>query len=504
MDSCGRALGATGWALAVACSFLVASSLVGCRSIDNAQVDVLERELRQQEDYIYELEDYLMEYSEKLRQCRMSSCQTPTVAASESAKRKSTLVAPELVEDPPQRRAGTSNGRSTRRTPPVDPPEDSPATAEPATPADDAVVPEVDPGPEPEPTDPAELEPPDLEIGDPSASLHWQKTEPVAASPTDQPAAEAPAAAPGDEAPPFIPDPVDYQVEADAVEPFAEAAVEQFAAPAPEELAEQSPPDDAGVEAPLELEGPELPPIADPSRAVAQRLEVRHAFTQPAPDDPAKLGGLLVVVEALNSMDEPVDAVGTISLMVMARDEQGVQRRVDRWDFTAEETRAAWQSSQLGDGLHLQLPLGATELPVGPLELWARLVDGDQQKLLTQLPFDAAELVAFDDAMAAPAEAAVATAAGDAASEAEELAGGEEVEAGPAAAESLPAPTWRAATRDVALPNGAEGAGSGGWTSRGGEDQSAARVASDAAKAAPQQAKSASTWQRRPTDTVTR
>ena len=47
-----------------------------CRHIDNAQVDVLESELRKQEDYIYELEEYLMEYSEKLRQARAMQCET--------------------------------------------------------------------------------------------------------------------------------------------------------------------------------------------------------------------------------------------------------------------------------------------------------------------------------------------------------------------------------------------------------------------------------------------
>src|SRR5687768_8217726 len=53
---------------------LALAALAGCRNLDNAQVDVLERELRQQEDYIYELEDYLVEYSEKLRQARLTKC----------------------------------------------------------------------------------------------------------------------------------------------------------------------------------------------------------------------------------------------------------------------------------------------------------------------------------------------------------------------------------------------------------------------------------------------
>src|SRR5262245_50405578 len=58
---------------AVQVLFVAAFGLAGCRAVDHAQVDVLERELRQQEDYIYELEDVVMTYSEKLRECR--SCQ---------------------------------------------------------------------------------------------------------------------------------------------------------------------------------------------------------------------------------------------------------------------------------------------------------------------------------------------------------------------------------------------------------------------------------------------
>jgi len=66
--------------------------------------------------------------------------------------------------------------------------------------------------------------------------------------------------------------------------------------------------------------------------------------------------------------------------------------RLKRWDFTAEETITAWQSSDLGDGLHLELPLEMLKLPQTPLVLWVRLVTSDGRKLLTQLPFEASQL----------------------------------------------------------------------------------------------------------------
>ncbi|MEM9660587.1 MAG: hypothetical protein AAF961_19655, partial [Planctomycetota bacterium] len=58
------------WKIARSAALICSVGLWGCRGVDNVQVDVLERDLRQQEDYIYELEDYLVEYSEKLRACR--------------------------------------------------------------------------------------------------------------------------------------------------------------------------------------------------------------------------------------------------------------------------------------------------------------------------------------------------------------------------------------------------------------------------------------------------
>jgi hypothetical protein len=83
--------------------------------------------------------------------------------------------------------------------------------------------------------------------------------------------------------------------------------------------------------------------------------------------------------------------------MIMAKDAPQSPRRLDRWDFSGDETKAAWQSSLLGDGLHLELPLGKSELPKGELELWARLVCPDGRKLLTQVPFDPLKLATIED-----------------------------------------------------------------------------------------------------------
>ena len=352
---------------------LTLSASLGCRHIDNAQVDVLESELRKQEDYIYELEEYLMEYSEKLRQARAMQCDsvvtTPTGSSSSSTKE------PTLDVDTVKRPTLPMNGReklapaakSSLPAPPATteaPPagvEAAPAAEEPAAPAAEEVAPDA-------------MEAPALEIGPGVQTLPFKKTFESA------------------EAPLLIPDPIDYQ--ADAEEPGAGELVAEATSPTPE-----TPELNAGlVGAELAESAPLLAaPQVNAERLSADHLQIRRIFAERPEGDPAAISSLLIVVEALNATDEPVGAEGEASLMIMARDEGGAMRRVERWDFTSEETASAWQSSQLGDGLHLELPLAKSEFAEGDLELWARVVTADGRKLLTQIPFEPTQLASMAD-----------------------------------------------------------------------------------------------------------
>jgi hypothetical protein len=209
------------------------------------------------------------------------------------------------------------------------------------------------------------------------------------------------------------------------------------------------------------------PPAAAPSdRLQAERLAIRHMFGEPPSDDGSTPASLLVVIEAVNATDEPVDANGEISLMIMAGQTQETLKRIERWDFTAEETRAAWQSSHLGDGLHLQLPLTALPLPVGKLQLFARLVDGDDRKLLARADFSVDKLTsldAYDPKAAKPTASTPAITPAAAAEEIDEpaavavhegpsVAGAETSEQSSAKAKPLsssPATKWRASSEAV-------------------------------------------------------
>jgi hypothetical protein len=293
------------------------------------------------------------------------------------------------------------------------------------------------------------MEAPDLEIGEPSGNLSWQRADQLAAAPEDE-GAEEPAA--------VLPSPAEYAVAAETA-PIVDPTT-------PPEVTPQLP----------EPETPVLPPVADEPRLPAEQLQVRWVFSQPATPD-GESPSLLAVVEALNAKQEPVEADGKISLMVMGSDESGGMRRIDRWDFTAEETAASWQTSRLGDGLHLQLPLGEASLPAEPLVLWARLVREDGTKLITSLSFEVDKLTAIEDAAAEVAAADTA--------EADESAAALSLDAVSSstedpASEPLPAPTWRPSAEASVVGPRAEGFGStvgpagSGWTTRGGAGQGVA------------------------------
>lgn len=355
---------------------LAISAFAGCRHIDNAQVDVLESELRKQEDYIYELEEYLMEYSEKLRQARAMQCETAVTPKSGSSG--SSIAEPTLDVDSVKRPTLPMNGRNklapaakpslpappaTTEAPPAGA-EALPAAEEPATPAAEEVAPDS-------------MEAPTLEIGPGVQALPFKKTFESA------------------EAPLLIPDPIDYQAEelvAEATSLEKSEADSGLAASAASQAEQLNVPNQSAESAPL-LAAPQV----NAERLSADHLQIRRIFAERPEAEAEAISSLLIVVEALNATDEPVGAEGGASLMIMTRDDSGVMRRVERWDFTAEETAAAWQSSQLGDGLHLELPLAKSRLPEGELELWARVVGADGRKLLTQVPLEPTQLASMAD-----------------------------------------------------------------------------------------------------------
>ncbi len=317
--------------------FLVAT--FGCRTTRDNQFDILERELRTQEDYIYELEDYVVEYSQKLRQCR---CSQPTVSTNSHEsnsfiKRSKPADADELRIEPLQ----------IDNEPLYQPEDDASKIDEPEEPA----------GIEIEETIPDELDIPELEISQPTSQVESAETAELAVfDQNDQPDAES-------EQLLEFPDPVAEEEPALPVQPQQVVAAEHQIA------------------------------MLDVPAKPAEQVVIAQLFRNEAGEESPK--ALLAVVETLDADDQPVEFPGEVSLMVMTGGAEKPQR-LKRWDFDPDDATSAWQSSHLGDGLHLELPLGETELPEVPLELWVRIVGQEGRKLLSQLPFEREQLAAFE------------------------------------------------------------------------------------------------------------
>jgi len=389
------------------------TAALGCRSGRDNQFDILESELRTQEDYIYELEDYLAEYSEKLRQCRRNQCQP-------SSKQRSTLTKPELVDDRAIRRSKQSQ---SGRPPIVD---NSPRRSAPsngAEPGRSKSIPDPSEIPELEPEDLEDLTVPELEIEEPSQSLganiSSRKGNPVL----------------------LIPDPVDYDSTASEATPFVRMPT------APEgydSLAGSDSGDEPLLESPLanlgqDSQGDDLVDGPTEGSAVPDRLVITEVFRDSAVT--LNPNSLLAVVEARNQNDEPIKFAGKASVLVLAEGDDPV-RELARWDFTAEETADAWQASYLGDGLHLELPLEGKSLPEEPLEVWIRLETRAGQEMLSRLPFQRADLLALDS-----------TSDGKASESAEQRLASNDGHL-PTDAQQSQSPRWRSSTRFAGTDQG--------------------------------------------------
>jgi hypothetical protein len=328
----------------------------GCRSARDNQIDILERELRSQEDYIYELEDYIVEYSEKLRQYRCVEM-TSVVVSKEPG-------VPDLAI-PPRNKSSVSPPSSQELLRSLEKPTDNevPGITEPEIVTPKTVDPEIIEE-SPENLEAPELE---LEIGEPIGADFYENATPLAEADI-----EGALLADGS----FIPDPSAYltSVVEDAGD---EEAVEEMVG------------DDVEI---VERVEPFEEDITPTKRHEPETLVISHVFR-----NSAEAESLLSIIEARDASNEPADFNGKVSLMVMTALD-GKPKRVKRWDFTTDETSAAWQSSTLGDGLHLELPLEETDLPGGPLELWVRLETNDGRKLLSQLSFEQATLASIDEA----------------------------------------------------------------------------------------------------------
>ena len=172
------------WRIAI--FFLAGLALVGCRTDPN--VPVLERELRLQEDKIYQLEDQLAEHRAALEACRNHSV-APAPAAGLPAPPPADVVGPALTPGGPQEPVATQPpivelpGRPQTQIPEtLQVPKDAPPSLDRPKSPPATKQPNDGPAPATEPGRPG-----------PSAGRTWQKASPTGqVSERSRPAATAP------------------------------------------------------------------------------------------------------------------------------------------------------------------------------------------------------------------------------------------------------------------------------------------------------------------------
>jgi hypothetical protein len=139
----------------------------------------------------------------------------------------------------------------------------------------------------------------------------------------------------------------------------------------------------------LEFEHQAITPVAALEETAQERV-IRDVWLHGEVVDNDAGGGprLVVDVEPLDSNGRPVPFAGTLSLMLLALNEDGGQQSLARWDFSSDEVQSAVDVASASHLIrfHLELP---PEKPIAEsTEIWARLLPQGGNKLLANAAID--------------------------------------------------------------------------------------------------------------------
>jgi hypothetical protein len=318
---------AKGRALAViGCGAACLALLAGCRS--TTRTDLVEREMRQQEDQIYAMQDYLADYEQLLCQYR-----------SENAELKRQLVTGQYRDGTRGPRSDSMKAKSRSTAPSL--PEDE--------------LPDGESDPMPFGVPPLDFDETDIPPLERSSS---NESEP-------------------DECP------------SDADNAYEETSV-QLVAYAPERpSADDDLPNvaartlsDSDVSASLEA------PAEGTERQASRQVTQVVLRGQVWPGNGAAGPRVLVDVDPLTTDGTPALHDGPLSLMALDVDSNGAERSLARWDFTAEELRSLAVEGTNGTAFQFPLQLPATTPVEEPVEFWCRLMPLDGEKILAHAAVD--------------------------------------------------------------------------------------------------------------------
>lgn len=310
---------------------------LGC-SVSRQDVELLERDLRIQEDEIYALQDCVQSYQQKLESCRSEN----------RALRK------ELAS-----KGGSSDDFTKPSAPTSSTPNFDPGSLPPA--GQQGFPKELDPGQLQEA--PAFIQP-EYSPPDPNRS------EGIPPGPQIE--------SPGAEGIPSALPPVEPESGA-AVDTGDGAALVAHHAP----RAQQG---SGGARALLDklAAANEEPEIVDPVHDLeVTEITLNRMLTGGMNRDHRNGDeGILVVVEPRNPKNQIVPALGEISIVVLDPALEGEAARIARWDITPQELENSFRGRKLGRGLQLALPWPGDPPQHTDLHLFVRFVADDGRKLI--------------------------------------------------------------------------------------------------------------------------
>jgi len=122
-------------------------------------------------------------------------------------------------------------------------------------------------------------------------------------------------------------------------------------------------------------------PPEDP--AGVQRIAINPILTGPhsfGPGAPGDNDGVQVIFAPRDASNRPLNAPGSVAIVVIDPELPGAAARVARWDFTAEEAASHYQQTALAKGFRFQLvwPKGTPEHD--KLRLYVRFVTPDGRR----------------------------------------------------------------------------------------------------------------------------
>jgi len=310
-------------------------ALAGCRTDPN--IVLLERELRLQEDRIYQLEDCVDEYEQMLESCRRELATLRRQLKSQQYSVDTEPLPPGGARMPravtePARRAGTRG-------------------------AEDTII----------------VKPPKVEPGQPANELPEKfrtPSKPGTQQLPDKPEPEPPA---------YRPEPLPNGAEAGYRRAEVASRVGQIPGPML-----------PGLHEPEVLSGG-----ADDSAHAAAAKDSRNVASITL--NPLLTGGynkrrrsgsegVMVVIQPRDAEGRLVEAPGEVSIAVIDPALEGPAGRIARWDFSADEIARSFRNTIVGRAIELEMPWPANPPQNDQLHLFVRYITSDGRKLHADRP----------------------------------------------------------------------------------------------------------------------